>query len=280
MRGLVLTLGLLLPGLSPAFERYAVLGCPREDGAVTELSGMLVERVASRETGRSEGRRVDSETVVQVLQGQRLRGGEVLSAAQALKLGSYLEADRLIASSYRIDSGRCIVRWRAYETLTGSLERTDSLELLTDSVLLRLDAAIRSPAPEIVTDSVMRAATPVGLRIGQGAAPLVLDGCGFGETGARCRGWLRSAKGGEFRLLREGSRFAYDNGLRGPLGSWAVGGTVGSGRISPDDTVAVEFEVGISLAHSGPREFHYFQLRYQLGEELWEWKGIPPVLRK
>lgn len=280
MRGLVLTLGLLLPGLSPGIERFAVLGCPREDGAVTELSGVLVERVASGQAKSPEGRRVDSEAVVQVLQGQRLRGGENLSPAQALKLGSYLEADRLVASSYRIELGRCVVRWRAYETLTGSLERTDSLELLTDSVLLRLDAAIRSPAPEIMTDSVMRAATPVGLRVGQGTAPLVLEGCRFGETGARCRGWLRSAKGGEFRLLRDGSRFAYDNGLRGPLGNWTLDGAVGSGRISSDDTVAIEFEVGISLAHSGPREFHYFLLRYRVGEELWEWKGLPPVLRK
>lgn len=198
--------------------------------------------------------------------------------ALALKLGSYLESGRLVASSYRIEGGSCKVRWRGYETLTGTPEFADSLVLPCDSAWLRLDGELLAPAPAPTAAPVARMPQASGRREARGEPPLVLEGCRFRESGALCRGRVRSREGGRFRLLRDGSRFAYDNGLRGPLGRWSLGGMREPVDLVPGIGTELEFEVGISLAHSGPREFHYFLLRYQVGEETWEWSGIPVLL--
>lgn len=87
MRGHALLLLATWPGIASAFEAVAVLGCPREDGAVTRLSDTLRERVASRIAAPPDGRRADPGTVARVLGGLHLRGGEELSPAMPKRKG-------------------------------------------------------------------------------------------------------------------------------------------------------------------------------------------------
>lgn len=249
-------------------EETAFLGCLREGSVATHLAPFLARRVEALPELRGI-RLVDSGRVAQELRGRVPRSAELVPS-RVLALGGHLDAASLLLCSYRLEGDSCRIGLERYETLTGTRERVDTLRLGCGERERELDAPLPVPAEGVAP---ARPAVPVPvLRQGTGAGPLRLEGCRFGE-GAVCVGWIPVPAGTPVLFSREGSRFAFDNGLYGSLQDGAcslVEGGAGGCRVT--------LRIGIGLAHSGPQEFRFFRVRYQVGDESWDWTGMPARL--
>jgi Curli production assembly/transport component CsgG len=255
-----------------AADVVAIVDFPSVTGSLTAFSSFVADEQSIAYSARPEVTLVERGQLKKVLKEQGIQASGAFDEATATKLGKLLGANRIVTGQYYPMGDEFQVVAKTIETATGKVIKVEKLKYARSESTAKLDAMVLGPevAPAVSAQTTPAKPAAAVSATSQGSnGPLVIEGCRRGE----CYGMVTSPEGETFGILG-GSRFAFDNGERGDLVRYEIGGRQGEQDLLP----SIKTKVCLVFCCGG-KSFSYFQLKYKLGKESYEWKGIPPALK-